>query len=240
MLLQIKNVFFRYPGQDYWCLNDISLALEKGMTFGVLGTSGSGKSTLGKLATGLVRPSKGRVLFHDEVFAALPKRGRNRTKIQMIFQNPEVSFDPTLTLESSMSEAYRISGKKYTFAALCEMAESFGIYPGQLKRKPAQLSGGELQRLAIARALLSEPEVLVLDEATTMLDVITQAQIMKMLKGIQKDMELAYLFITHDRLLARMMCDEIIEIENGVGEKSAHREYVPSDKPFGKVAMHPA
>jgi len=149
------------------------------------------------------------------VFAALPRKGKYRTKVQMIFQHAEVSFDPRQTLENSMAEIYRLRGMKYNFEILCGMAESFGIYPDQLKRYPQQLSGGELQRLAIARALLNEPEVLVLDEATSMLDVIIQAQIMKMLKTLQKERKLAYLFITHDRPLSQMMCDEILEIENG-------------------------
>ena len=216
MPLEIDRVFFRYPGQEDWCLRGISLNLEQGKTIGLIGASGSGKSTCGKVAAGLVRPSKGKVLFHGQAFPALPRRDRNRTKIQMIFQHPETSFNPRLTLAGSMAGAYRLSGKKYSFEALCNMLESYGIYPDQLKRYPQQLSGGELQRLAIARALLYDPEVLVLDEATTMLDVITQAQIMRMLTKLRKERSLAYLFITHDRPLARIMCDEIFEIENAV------------------------
>ena len=219
MSLQIHNVFHRYPKQDDWCLNDISLIVEKGKTIGILGTSGSGKSTLGKVATGLIKPSKGQVLFNGGLFPALPKKSTYRHKIQMIFQHAEVSFNPTRTLENNMADIYRLRGMNYDFEILCEMAKSFGIYPDQLKRYPPQLSGGELQRLAIARALLNDPEVLVLDEATSMLDVIIQAQIMKMLKELQNERELAYLFITHDRQLAHMMCDEIIEIENGMIEK---------------------
>ena len=222
MLLQIDGVSFRYPGQEDWCLREISLNLEKGKTTGLLGTSGSGKSTCGKVAAGLVKPAKGKVLFHGKTFAALPRRDRNRTKIQMIFQHPEVSFNPRLTLTSSMAEAYHLSGKKYSFKALCDMTEFYGIYPDQLKRYPQQLSGGELQRLAIARALLYEPEILVLDEATTMLDVITQAQIMRMLLKLQEERKLAYLLITHDRPLAQIMCGDVFEIENGVAEKRNH------------------
>ena len=218
MPIKIDRVSFRYPGQDDWCLKDISLQLESGKTVGLLGTSGSGKSTCGKIAAGLARPLKGSVTFHGESFAALPKRDENRTKVQMIFQHAEVSFNPRLTLVSSMAEGYRLSGKKYDFQTLCAMTESFGIYPDQLKRYPQQLSGGELQRLAIARALLYDPEVLVLDEATTMLDVITQSQIMKMLRRIQSERNLAYLLITHDRPLAQLMCNEILELEAGAVE----------------------
>ena len=227
MPIQINNVFFRYPGQDNWCLNDISLNLESGKTIGLLGTSGSGKSTCGKIAAGLIKPAKGSVTFHSEKFASLPRRDKNRTKVQMIFQHAEVSFNPRLTLESSMAEGYKLSGKKYSFQALCDMAESFGIYSDQLKRYPQQLSGGELQRLAIARALLYDPEVLILDEATTMLDVITQAQIMKMLKKQQEERSLAYLLITHDRPLTQIMCDKILEIENGnVANNSIYSECI--------------
>jgi len=215
MPLQIENVSFRYHGQSDWCLRDISLQLESNKTIGLLGVSGSGKSTCGKIAAGLLKPTKGSVTFNGEKLAALPARDKNRTKLQMIFQHAEAAFNPRLTLESSMAEGYRLSGKKYNFKELCTMAEAFGIYPSQLKRYPQQLSGGELQRLAVARALLHDPEVLVLDEATTMLDVITQAQIMKMLAKLREEKNLAYLLITHDRPLAQLMCDEIFEIENG-------------------------
>ena len=215
MPIRIDQVSFRYPGQDDWCLKDISLQLEQGKTIGLLGTSGSGKSTCGKIAAGLERPAKGHVTFHGEPFAALPKRDKNRTKVQMIFQHAEVSFNPRLTLTSSMAEGYRLSGKKYDFQTLCNMTEGFGIYSEQLKRYPQQLSGGELQRLAISRALLYDPEVLVLDEATTMLDMITQAQIMKMLQRIQVERKLAYMLITHDRPLAQLMCNEVLELEGG-------------------------
>jgi len=216
MQLQVENVFFRYPSQTDWCLNGISINLEKGKTVGLVGTSGSGKSTCARVAAGLVKPSKGRVLFNGEEFAALPKRDQNRTKVQMIFQHAEVSFNPRLRLATSMAEAYHLSGKQYSFEGLCELAESFGIYADQLRRYPQQLSGGELQRLSIARALLYDPDVLILDEATTMLDVITQAQVMRMLKRIQEERDLAYLLITHDQPLGQMMCDEILEIEEGM------------------------
>ena len=139
----------------------------------------------------------------------------------MIFQHPEVSFNPRLTLASSMAGAYRLSNRKYSFQALCDMVKSYGIYPDQLGRYPQQLSGGELQRLALARALLFDPEVLVLDEATTMLDAITQAQIMRMLANLRKKRSLVCLLITHDRPLAQIMCDEIYEIENGAAIKQA-------------------
>jgi len=221
MPIRIDNVSFRYPGQEDWCLKDVSLELSAGKTVGLLGTSGSGKSTCAKLASGLARPLKGSVTFRGEPFAELPRRDKNRTKVQMIFQHAEVSFNPRLSLASSMAEGYRLSGKKHDFQTLCAMAEDFGIYPDQLKRYPQQLSGGELQRLAIARALLHDPAVLVLDEATTMLDVITQAQIMRMLQRLQAERGLAYLLITHDRPLAQLMCNEVFEIENGVAERSA-------------------
>jgi peptide/nickel transport system ATP-binding protein len=219
MPIIVDRVSFRYPGQEDWCLRDVSLRLESGKTVGLLGTSGSGKSTCGKIAAGLAKPARGSVTFHGKAFAAIPHRDTNRTKIQMIFQHAEVSFNPRLTLESSMAEGYRLSGKKYSFQTLCGMVQAFGIYAGQLKRYPQQLSGGELQRLAIARALLHDPEVLVLDEATTMLDVITQAQMMKMLSALREEKHLAYLLITHDKFLAQRMCDEILEIEDGAVTK---------------------
>ncbi|MEG2286013.1 MAG: ATP-binding cassette domain-containing protein, partial [Eubacterium sp.] len=174
MGLKIEHVSHRYPGQEKEVLNDISMSLEEHQIMGLLGTSGSGKSTLGQIVAGLIRPMKGQVLYRGEVFKPLPQKEKKRRRIQMIFQHPEVSFNPKRSIASSMAEVYKLCGKVYSARVLHEMVEQFGIYPEQLKRLPAQLSGGELQRLAIARALLPEPDILILDEATSMLDVISQ------------------------------------------------------------------
>ncbi|WP_368272380.1 ABC transporter ATP-binding protein, partial [Eubacterium callanderi] len=198
MGLKIDHVSHRYPQQEDFVLKDVSITLEDSQIVGLLGTSGSGKSTLGQIAAGLLRPAQGKVLYNDEPFQALPAREKRRKRIQMIFQHPEVSFNPRLSLDKSMEEVYKLCGKAYNTEARREMAGQFGIYPEQLKRVPAQLSGGELQRLAIARALLPEPDILILDEPTSMLDVISQAQVMRMLLALQKKRKLSYLFITHD------------------------------------------
>ena len=216
MGLKIDHVSHRYPQQEDFVLRDVSITLEDSQIVGLLGTSGSGKSTLGQIAAGLIRPAQGRVLYQGEPFQALPAKEKRRKRVQMIFQHPEVSFNPRLPLDKSMAEVYRLCKKEYNEAARREMTEHFGIYPEQLKRVPAQLSGGELQRLAIARALLPEPDILILDEPTSMLDVISQAQVMRMLLALQKKRKLSYLFITHDVALCRYVSHKIYTIEEGI------------------------
>ncbi|MEG0378117.1 MAG: ATP-binding cassette domain-containing protein, partial [Eubacterium sp.] len=220
MRLQIEQVSHCYSKNADWVLKEACLTLKENRTVGLLGTSGSGKSTLGQIAAGLFKPVKGQVLCDGKPFEALPKKDERRLKIQMIFQHPEVSFNPQKTLAKSLAEIYKLCGKTYSEAGLYEMAAEFGIYKEQLQRVPAKLSGGELQRLSIARALLSEPDILILDEPTSMLDVISQAQIMRMLMEWQEKKSLTYLFITHDVALCRYVSDEIYTIEKGVINKT--------------------
>ena len=140
----------------------------------------------------------------------------HRRSVQILFQHPEVSFDPRMTLEDSMREPYHFYNIPFRPAEHKAWLARFGIYPEHMNRYPAELSGGELQRMALARAMLLSPQLLILDEPTSMLDVISQAQIIALLRTLQAEQGLGFLFISHDIELSRMVCERIHHLENGV------------------------
>lgn len=182
-------------------LKDISFTLSKGETLGIAGTSGAGKTTLIRILMQLLVPDGGVVLYHgvdlgdlsgEEMLAA-------RRTMQMIFQNPATALHPRMTIRESIEEPSRLYGKMDRFEErMQEMLSRLQLRRELLLRYPAELSGGELQRVALARLLLISPEVLILDEPTSMLDVSVQAEILTLLQELQEDREIAYLFISHD------------------------------------------
>jgi len=198
-------------------LAQVSLAVNEGETVGVIGESGSGKTTLGLLLTGLLKPEGGRVFFHGQEVAGMNAQERKayRRKVQIIFQHPETAFNPKWKLLRSLAEPYRLHKIPFTEDLLLKQLEAIGLSAEHLTRYPAQLSGGELQRAAIARVMVLEPEFIVLDEPTSMLDAITQAQIIRLFQELQKKKGVAYLFISHDLELARSFCHRIYRLANG-------------------------
>ena len=193
---------------------DIDFAIEPGQFVGITGRSGSGKSTIGQILAGIYPATAGEVRL-DGQRLSYPLRGPARRRIQILFQHPEVAFNPKLRLIDSMREPYRLFHLPYTRQGLCDYLERYGIYEEHLDRFPAELSGGELQRLALARAMLMDPSFLVLDEPTSMLDVISQAQMIHLLQEIQQEREVGYLFISHDRALCERFCTAIRPLEGG-------------------------
>ena len=185
-------------------VDHVTFALEKGKTFGLVGNSGCGKTTLSRMITRVLRPTAGRILFEGADISGLPG-GRARAyhrRVQMIFQNPEASLDPTMRVRDSLLEALTIhqigSGREERMEKVRSALAQVGLPEHLLSRYPHQISGGEGQRLVICRALLLEPEVLLLDEPTSMLDVSVQASVMNLLKELQQRLGLTYLYITHD------------------------------------------
>ena len=194
------------------CKTDFYLA--EGKTVGIIGESGSGKSTLGGVLSGLIKPDTGAV-FYKGCPAGYPFKRNIRKRIQILFQHPEISFNPKISMHTSLKEAWVLAGKKFTEEKLLETLHPLGLGEEHLKRYPSELSGGELQRAALCRILVLEPEFIVLDEPTSMLDAITQAQIMGFLAGWQKKYKTAYLFITHDEELCNVFSDSIIYMNQG-------------------------
>lgn len=198
----------------FTAVDGASISLQKGKTLGLLGQSGSGKSTLGQMMVGLLKPDSGELFFYGKLLS-YPIRGQARRKIQILFQHPEVSFNPQLTLRQSLVEPFKLMGKPFDDGAILSVIEPFGLHAEHLARYPGELSGGELQRAALARVTVLEPEMILLDEPTSMLDVITQAQMIDFLRRYQQQHQTAYLFITHSTALAEQFCDEIVKMEDG-------------------------
>lgn len=198
----------------FTAVDGASISLQKGKTLGLLGQSGSGKSTLGQMMVGLLKPDSGELFFHGKLLS-YPIRSQARRRIQILFQHPEVSFNPQLTLRQSLVEPFKLMGKPFDDGAILSVIEPFGLHAEHLARYPGELSGGELQRAALARVTVLEPEMILLDEPTSMLDVITQAQMIDFLRRYQQQHQTAYLFITHSTALAEQFCDEIVKMEDG-------------------------
>ena len=216
-VMEAVSLTKRFRGADktwFTAVDHASLTLKRGRTFGLLGQSGSGKSTLGQMMVGLLRPDSGELFFHGERLS-YPIRGQARRRIQILFQHPEVSFNPQLTLRQSLVEPFKLTGKPFDDGAILSVIEPFGLHAEHLSRYPGELSGGELQRAALARVTVLEPEMILLDEPTSMLDVITQAQMIDFLRRYQQQHQTAYLFITHSTALAEQFCDEIVNMEDG-------------------------
>lgn len=221
MLLTMREITARYrsggllSARDTTVLHQVNMEIAQGEIVGLLGESGSGKSTLGKIIGGLLRPASGSVWFQGKRIE-MPYRGELRRQIQMLAQHPETALNPRLKIHRSLLEPYEIYRLPYEKEHLLSYLRQFGIYEEHIEKYPVQVSGGEIQRICLSRVLLLQPELLVLDEATSMLDVISQAQIVRLLEEIHRQREVAFLFITHDQRLAELFCHRIYRIEKGV------------------------
>ena len=198
MQLRAENISFRYNEKTPWILKDVDLTVERGERVAIVGPSGYGKSTLARILAGYKSPSTGQILLNEK---PLPQKGY--CPVQMIAQHPEQAVNPRWKMEKILNEAWHPDE-----ALLTQM----GIEPSWMKRWPVELSGGELQRFCIARVLGKETQYLICDEITTMLDVITQAQIWQLLLKISKERQLGLIVITHNMALASKVCDRIISL----------------------------
>ena len=205
MLIRTHNLTKIYPGRfsvpDKPAVVDACIDIAEGETVGLVGESGSGKTT-------------GEISYCGDP-VTLPLWGELRRKLQIIFQHPEISFNPRLPLIKSIEEPYRFYRKADGLQALYDEMGQFGIYHEHLNRLPAELSGGELQRASIMRVLAVRPSLVVLDEVTSMLDSISQAQVLQILKDYQKQHQVSYLFITHHEALCKVFCDKVYRIHEG-------------------------
>ncbi|MGW4032984.1 ABC transporter ATP-binding protein [Streptomyces sp. NPDC004838] len=196
-------------------VDGVDLTLPRGTTLGLVGESGCGKSTLARLLLALERPTSGTVLVEGEDLLRLPRTElrRRRRDIQLVMQDPYTSLDPRMTALEIVREPLDIhrdpAAKHDRSARARELLEMVGLDPGHANRHPHQFSGGQRQRLGIARALALRPKILVCDEPVSALDVSVQAQVMNLLKRLQRTFGLSYVFISHDLAVVRNIADEV-------------------------------
>ncbi len=195
-------------------VDGVSLDVYRGETLGIVGESGCGKSTLARLACRLIEPSSGEVVFDGVPLTRLDRRGLRdmRRRLQMVFQDPFSSLNPRMTVFQVVEEPLVVHGlgnKAERERRVGELLERVGFSSAHWRRYPHEFSGGQRQRIVIARALAVNPEVVVCDEPVSALDVSVQAQIINLLKELQKEFGLTYLFITHDLSVVKYLCDRI-------------------------------
>lgn len=216
-LLEVKNMTVDFQG--YPAVSSVSFFVNPNEKLGIIGESGSGKSTVAKAVTRLIDVSGGEIILDGEdiTHAGGKKRREIYKKIQMVFQSPEGSFDPRRTLGASIGEGLRNSGlsRAETGKRVGELLEQCGLSEMYAERYPHEVSGGQCQRAAIARALAVRPELLICDEATSSLDVTVQKQIMELLEGLGTRYGMSYLFISHDLALVQDFCDRVMIMHEG-------------------------
>ena len=242
--LQVTNITARYPGTSVDVLTDININVVKGKTVAVVGESGSGKSTLARVITGLLPPSQGTVKFHGrELTAALDKRPKkDLQRIQMIYQMADVAMNPRHKIKDIIGRPLEfylgLKGKQRDERVL-ELLRQIEIPEDFAERYPMQLSGGEKQRICIARALAAEPELIICDEVTSALDQLVAEGILDLLLNLQKELNVSYLFITHDIATVKAIADEIVVMYQGeVVEQGTKTEILePPYKPYTELLL---
>ncbi len=226
-LLSVKDLEVEFKIRDaqswFWqapaslkAVNRISFELQAGETLGIVGESGCGKSTLARAIIGLAQPNSGSILWNGEELVGLSEKAMRlkRKDIQMIFQDPLASLNPRMTLGEIIAEPLRTFypglGKAESESRVKAMMQKVGLLPNQINRYPHEFSGGQCQRIGIARALIVEPKLIICDEPVSALDVSIQAQVINLLKQVQTEMGLALIFIAHDLSVVKYISDRVL------------------------------
>ena len=247
-LVEVKHLkqYFGSKKNVVKAIDDISFEIYEGETFGLVGESGSGKSTTGRALLRLYKPTEGEILFEGKDIANL-KKGKEllefRKEAQMIFQDPYASLDGRMKVRDIIAEGIDIHGLAKTAeerdAMVDELLETVGLNKEHANRYPHEFSGGQRQRIGIARALAVNPKFIVCDEAISALDVSIQAQIVNLLKRLQKEIGLTYLFIAHDLSMVKYISDRIAVMYRGriVEMGSADCVYNNPQHPYTKSLL---
>ena len=219
----LARLIYQRPKRFLDAVDDVSFRVERGKTYALVGESGSGKSTIARMAVGLLTPTSGQVQIdghdlHDPNLSAADNR-RIRQRLQMVFQSPYASLNPRWRVGSILAEPLRVfrlvEDRAAEQARVRELLDQVGLSASDARRFPHEFSGGQRQRISIARALASKPDFIVCDEPTSALDVSVQAQVLNLLKELQRELGLTYLFITHDLAVVRVMAHWIGVLKSG-------------------------
>ena len=215
-LLIIKGIskVYKKDNKEYKVLEDINFKIKKGEMIGIVGESGSGKSTLARQIIRLEKPTSGQVLLNNKDITNIKgKELKNIYKdMQMVFQDPIGSFDPRLTIGKSIDELLKNNKvpKNIRKEKIIELLKLVGLDKQYIDKYPRELSGGQCQRAAIAKAISCEPKILICDEVTSALDVSIQGQVISLLKELKEKKNMTYIFICHDLALVELLCDKVI------------------------------
>lgn len=203
--------------KNYNILDGCSVHIINGEILGMMGASGCGKSTFARILLRLLKCDAGKIVFNGTDITNISNSGllHFRKKVQFISQRPESFFDPIMKLNKSFMEPLSIFNIKVSDYDIDEILDLVKLNKKLLERYPHELSGGEIQRLSIARALLLNPELLILDEPTSMLDILVQAQILQLLKRIHIERNTSYLLISHDKNVVNWFCDNVVYMKDG-------------------------
>lgn len=252
-LLQVKNLKKEFPIRkgilskqvsSVKAVNGLNFSIHQGETFGLVGESGCGKSTTGKLLLRLLEPTDGEVLFENENIYRFSseKMRKTRRHIQMVFQDPFASLNPRQSVEKILEEpliVHQIGTKEERKRRVREILEVVGLPKEYAKRYPHQFSGGQRQRIGIARALMTYPKLIVADEPVSALDVSIQSQILNLLKDLQQQFQLTYVFISHDLGVVRHISDRVgvMYLGHMVELADSERLYMEPLHPYTKVLL---
>jgi ABC-type oligopeptide transport system ATPase subunit len=202
-------------------VDDVTFDIERGQTLALVGESGSGKSTVGLMLLDLLAPTSGGIIYDGKPFSARTGRERFelRRRMQVVFQDPFSSLNARLTVAETVTEGMIVhkigANAAKRLARAAEILQQVGLSPDALKRYPHEFSGGQRQRIAIARALSVDPDFIVLDEPTSALDVSVQSQVLNLLRHLQRQRNLTYLFITHNLAVVQYLADQVVVMEAG-------------------------
>jgi oligopeptide/dipeptide ABC transporter ATP-binding protein len=240
-----RNWFSRDRGHDIAAVRDVTISVRRGETLGVVGESGAGKSTLGRLVLRLIEPDSGTIQYNgiDLLAVKQAELRRLRAGMQMVFQDPYSSLDPTMTVGEAIAEPLKIHTRLRAAARHAEVVsllERVGLIGAHAERYPRSFSGGQLQRIAIARALASNPMLIVCDEPVAALDMSIRGQILNLLTELQEARQLAYIFISHDLGIVRKFVNRVVVMYGGrvVESGSIDDVYDEPEHPYTKSLLN--
>jgi len=249
-LLDISDLRVEYAQgrrRRFAALDGVSFHVERGETVGVVGESGSGKSTLGRAVLGLAPVAGGRIAFNGEDITHASARTRRAlsARLQVVFQDPNSSLSPTRTIGQTLSEpllVHRRVSRREAMTRAREMLTHVGLVPEAADRHPAQFSGGQRQRIAIARALMLSPDMVICDEPVSALDVSVQAQVLNLLRSLQRELSLSYVFIAHDLAVVRHVSHRTVVVYRGqvMEEGPAELVYAAPGHPYTRALIEAA